>query len=75
MAILAKVTLLCNIIFNIIKIHGTTIKIIDAQQAKLRNSHKNTKLRLLKLKCNFSKNRHRLPEDGPDGPKRVGANA
>jgi len=28
--------------------HGTTIKIIDAQQAKLRNNYKNTKLKLLK---------------------------
>jgi energy-converting hydrogenase Eha subunit G len=27
---------------------GTTIKIIDAQQAKLRNKYKNTKLNLLK---------------------------
>jgi hypothetical protein len=34
--------------FNIIKMHGTTIKIIDAQQAKLRNDYKNTKLKLLK---------------------------
>jgi len=23
--------------------------------------------------CNFSKVRHRLPDDGPDGPKHVGA--
>jgi hypothetical protein len=23
----------------------------------------------------FSKDHHRLPEDGPDGPKHVGANA
>jgi hypothetical protein len=29
--------------FNIIKMHGTTIKIIDAQQAKLCNNYKNTK--------------------------------
>jgi hypothetical protein len=29
--------------------HGrTTIKIVDAQQAKLRNNYKNTKLKLLK---------------------------
>ena len=28
--------------------HGTTIIIIDAQQAKLRNNYKNTKLKLLK---------------------------
>jgi hypothetical protein len=28
--------------------YGTTIKIIDAQQAKLRNSYKNTKLKLIK---------------------------
>jgi hypothetical protein len=28
--------------------HGTTIKIIEAQLAKLRNSYKNTKLKLLK---------------------------
>jgi hypothetical protein len=26
-------------------------------------------------KRNFSKDRHRLPEDGLDGPKHVGANA
>jgi hypothetical protein len=25
--------------------------------------------------CNFSKDHHKLPEDGPDGPKHVGANA
>jgi len=24
--------------------------------------------------CNFSKAWHRLPEDGPDGPKHIGAN-
>jgi hypothetical protein len=35
--------------FELIKMHGkTTIKIIDAQQAKLRNNYKNTKLKLLK---------------------------
>jgi hypothetical protein len=26
-------------------------------------------------KRNFSKDQHWLPEDGPDGPKHVGANA
>jgi len=26
--------------FSVIKMHGSTIKIIDAQQAKLRNNHK-----------------------------------
>jgi hypothetical protein len=32
-----------------IEMHGTiTTKIIDAQQAKLRNTYKNTKLKLLK---------------------------
>jgi hypothetical protein len=41
--------------------HGTIIKIIDAQQAKLRNSYKNTKLKLLKI-------------NATDGPKHVGAN-
>jgi hypothetical protein len=25
-------------------------------------------------KCNFSKDQHSLPEDGPDGPKHLGAN-
>jgi hypothetical protein len=30
------------------KMHGTTTKIIDAQQAKLCNNYKNTKLKLLK---------------------------
>ena len=25
-------------------------------------------------KCNFSKAQHKLPEDGPDGSKHVGAN-
>ena len=29
------------------KIHGTTVKMIEAQQAKLCNSYKNTKLTLL----------------------------
>jgi hypothetical protein len=28
--------------------HGGTIKIIDSQQARLRNNYKNTKLKLLK---------------------------
>ena len=28
--------------------HGATIKIVSAQQAKLNNNHKNTKLKLLK---------------------------
>ena len=28
---------------------------------------------LLKLHCNFSKVRHRLPDYGPNGPKHVGA--
>jgi hypothetical protein len=33
----------------IINMHGkTTIKIVDAQQAKLQNSYKNTKLKLFK---------------------------
>jgi hypothetical protein len=27
---------------SVIKMHGATIKIIDAQQAKLRNNYKNT---------------------------------
>jgi hypothetical protein len=30
------------------KIHGTTVKIIEAQQAKPYNNYKNTKLKLLK---------------------------
>jgi hypothetical protein len=35
--------------FILIEMHGkTTIKIIDAQQAKLQNIYKNTKLKLLK---------------------------
>jgi hypothetical protein len=34
--------------FDIIEIHGATTKIIDAQQAKLHNIFKNTKLKLLK---------------------------
>jgi hypothetical protein len=29
---------------------------------------------LNKKRCNFSKAQHKLPEDGPDGPKRVEAN-
>ena len=28
---------------------------------------------LIPQNCNFSKVRHRLPDDGPDGPKHVGA--
>jgi hypothetical protein len=28
-----------------------------------------------RAECNFSKDNHRLPEDGPDGPKHVRANA
>ena len=27
----------------------------------------------LQKNCNFSKVRHRLPDDGPNGPKHVGA--
>jgi hypothetical protein len=34
--------------FDSIKMRGTTVKIIDAQQAKLHNNYKNTKLKLLK---------------------------
>jgi hypothetical protein len=32
-------------------------------------------LLIILQKCNFSKDHHKLPEDGPDGPKHVGANA
>jgi hypothetical protein len=32
-------------------------------------------LLIILQKCNFSKDQRRLPEDGPDGPKHVGANA
>ena len=40
--------------------HGTTVKIIETQQARLYTSHKNTKLKLLKTNIaiynsNFSK--------------------
>jgi hypothetical protein len=35
-------------ILMLLKMHGTTLKITDAQRAKLGNSHKNTKLKLLK---------------------------
>ena len=31
--------------------HGVTMKIIEAQQAKLCNIYKNTRLKLLKTKC------------------------
>jgi hypothetical protein len=34
--------------FDIIKMHGSTIKVINAQQAKLCTKYKNTKLKLLK---------------------------
>jgi hypothetical protein len=30
---------------------------------------------LILAKGNFSKDQHRLPEDGPDGPKHAEANA
>jgi hypothetical protein len=30
---------------------------------------------MIPQKFNFSKDQHRLPEDGPDGPKQVGENA
>jgi hypothetical protein len=33
---------------SVIKMHGATIQIIDAQKAKLGNNYKNTKLKLLK---------------------------
>jgi len=29
--------------------HGATMEIVNAQQAKLNNNHKNTKLKLLKM--------------------------
>jgi hypothetical protein len=32
-------------------------------------------LLIILQKCNFSKDHHKLPEDGPDGPKHVGAKA
>jgi hypothetical protein len=32
-------------------------------------------LQTILQKCNLSKDHHRLPEDDPDGPKHVGANA
>jgi hypothetical protein len=31
-------------------------------------------LLIILQKCNFIKDHHRLPEDGPDGPKHVGEN-
>jgi len=37
-------------------LHGTNVKIIEAQQASLCNSHKNTKLKLLN-NCDFSKHK------------------
>jgi len=37
-------------------LHGTNVKIIEAQQASLCNSYKNTKLKLLN-NCNFSKHK------------------
>jgi hypothetical protein len=42
---------LVNKNFDSIKMHGTTVKIIVAQQAKLCTSYKNTKLKLLKTKA------------------------
>jgi hypothetical protein len=33
--------------------HGTTVKIIEAQQAKVCNTHKNTKLKLLKTNHHY----------------------
>jgi hypothetical protein len=41
------VHLLVKRILNVTKMHGTTIKITDVQQAKLCNNYKNTKLKLL----------------------------
>jgi hypothetical protein len=35
--------------------HGMTINIIEAQQAKLRNNYKNTKLKLLKTNAGSTK--------------------
>jgi len=53
--------------------HGATIKTVSAQQAKLSNNYKNTRLKLPKtnaaiwfnspLNCNFSKEQSMLPED------------
>ena len=44
------------------KMHGATIKTVSAQQAKLSNNYKNTRLKLLKsvLNCNFSKEQSML---------------
>jgi len=33
--------------------HGATIRIINAQQAKLNNNYKNTRLKLLKTKASI----------------------
>jgi hypothetical protein len=52
--------------------HGATIKIVSAQQAKLNNVYKDTKLKFLKsnapilpsvLNYNFGKEQCMLPED------------
>jgi hypothetical protein len=32
-------------------------------------------LLIILQKCNFSKDHHKLPKDGPDGPKHIGVNA
>ena len=56
------------------KMHGAMIKIVSAQQIKLSNSYKDTRLKLLKtnadfykslsvLKCNFSEEQSMLPKD------------
>ena len=37
-------------------LHGTNVEIIEAQQASLCNSYKNTELKLLN-NCNFSKHK------------------
>ena len=56
--------------------HGTGVKITDAQQAKIYNMYKNTKLKLLKTTTVYViLARHEgLPEDDVLTSKRVAAN-
>jgi hypothetical protein len=57
-------------------LHGT--RYTQQPETHVAPTMQNFKRRILLIilqKCNFNKDHHKLPEDGPDGPKHVGTNA
>jgi len=47
-------------------LYGTTVRIIESQQARLCASYKNTKLKLLKTTVNSASSNNTLPDDDGD---------